>query len=128
MLPAVAARSYKTDHREEVYAVFIELHAKRRAYSYMSTLTTPGSRTSRMLFAARFSSAELATLAHGCWRSIVYLTKNREISKKHPLSPRSWGGKRAHVTVSSSFSMQLDKNCINLLAMVGLVASRRRGA
>ena len=62
------------------------------------------------------------------WRSIVYLTNKREISKKHPWSPRSWGGKRAHVAVSSSFSMQLDKNCINLLAMVGLVASRRRGA
>ena len=26
-----------TDHREEVYAVFIELHAKRRAYSYIYT-------------------------------------------------------------------------------------------
>ena len=34
----------------------------------------------------------------------------------------------AQEAVSSLFSMQLNKNCTNLLAMVGLVASRRQGA
>ena len=87
--------------------VFLLLYGLQRVKnsSVCSSIISPGIEASDLLRTSRVQSQRRLFVA--IWRSIVYLTNEREISKKHAWSSSSCGGKRVYLAVSSSFCVQL---------------------